>query len=387
MSAELPFTEHPQLRLLKFAALAISGLERLMTVFYNPSLHKLQAYLLQVDDDVKIPEPLDISQFYDFFFARRRETKTTIEWLVPEDLPFETPKSNYTPALFDELKRTILLLKIPSPDDKSKDLLYLFFDSKRLKKGIHTEKDELDTVRKEWLGEMALNVCKAALENFQAESIHFKRFVDNTRFLAQKIQEERSRLESMRKSIGQSLFSLALDIAIEFSGKTGSRIKFSGEAESLIRSYAGDIVQFRKAISDACVFAYTLGSNDAHELMIHDWHIHLESTKERKGQISTSEASSDEKMHRTLELLNRLEFAAHRVIEQNLPMTGKNLGHFCERPISAPAISDALKKHNQRIKTVMEQYPDRWPLLREHFSPLRQILQPRPNQSGKKAAG
>lgn len=387
MSAELPFTEPPQLRLLKFAAEAISGLERLMTVFYNPSLHKLQAYLLKVDEEVKTPEPVDIRGFYDFFFARRRDTKISQQWLVPEDLPFEASESNYTPALFDELKRTILLLRLPSPDDNFRDLLYLFFNPQKLIKGIHSDREELDTIRKDWLGEMTLHVCKAALDNFRTESMHFQRFVDNTRYLAHKIQEERGRLENMRKSIGQSLFSLALDIASEFSGKTGARIKFSAEAESLIRNYTGDVTNFRKAISDACIFAHTLGTETTHELTIHDWHIRLENLKERKGQTTAAGAGSDEKMQRTVELLNRLEFAAHRVVEQNLPMTGKNLGHFCERPISAPAISDALKKHYQRLKLIMEQYPDRWPLLREHFSPLRQILQPRPNQTGRKAAG
>ncbi len=387
MSAGLPFHEPPLLRLLKFASEAFSGLERLLTVFYNPVLNKLQAYTLLVSEESGKAEALEIREFYSYFFARRREIKA-YEWLVNEDLPFETRRSNYVPAIFDELQRNILLLRLGGSDDANRDLLYLFFDPRKIIKGINAELQELDTARKELLAEIAYGVCMAALKSYRNDSNDFQRFVANTRYLAQKIQQERSRLEAMQKSIGQSLINLTMDIIGEYSGKKGLKIRLSPEAEMMIRSYSGDIGQLRRAITDACIFAHTLGEGSAQELVIYDWHIRFEGSEAKMKAHETNAARSlDEKMQRTLDLLNRLEAATRQVIEHKLPVTGKNLGQHCEKPITAPAISDALKKHHQRIKELMERFPDRWPLLRENFSPVQQILSPRQSPGQQKAAG
>jgi len=62
------------------------------------------------------------------------------------------------------------------------------------------------------------------------------------------------------------------------------------------------------------------------------------------------------------------------VLNDRLPLTGKNVGSHCDKPISAPAISDALKKHRSEIIALFEQYPDQWPIIRKDFAPIRNIL-------------
>ncbi len=385
MSAELPFLEQPFLRLLKFVATAFTGLERLITVFYNIELNKLQGYTLSVSEDHFQMELLEIGEFYSYFFARRREMKA-FDWLVSEDLPFETSKSKYVPMIFDELNRNILLLRLGGAKDSNRDLLYLFFDPRKTIKGINLGMQELDTSRKELLAEIAYGVCITALQSFRTDTIHFQKFVSNTRYLAQKLQKERNYLESLQKSIGQSLLNLSLDIIKEFAAKKGANIKLSPEAEHVIRSYSGDIGELRRALTDACFFAFTLNDNKNHDIIIYDWHIHFEGqTRESPGILV--ETKQEEKLRRTWDFLNRLEVATQMVLDKNLPVTGKNLGMHCEKPISAPAISDALKKHHQRIKNLMDQHPDRWPLLRENFSPVQQILKPKQSPDQHKAAG
>ncbi|MDK2910691.1 MAG: hypothetical protein PWR20_2259 [Bacteroidales bacterium] len=388
MSAELPFYEHPMLRMLHFASEAFSGLERLLTVFYNRDLNKLQAYSLMVSAEEKTKaEPLDIHEFYGYFFSRRREMKP-YEWLVNEDLPFETRRSNYVPVIFDEFQRNILVLRLSNPDDSNRDLLYLFFDPRKIIKGINAGLQEFDTARKDLLAEMAYRVSLALLQSFQNDSQHFQRFVANTRFLAQKIQQERSRLESMQKNIGQSLINLALDIIGEYALQKGIKIHLSSEAELLIRNYSGDITLLRKAIVEACIFAHTLNEGPSKELTIYDWHLRFDGHEIKgKAQGKADERKHDGKIQRTLALLNRLEQATRQVIEKNLPVTGKNLGLFCDKPISAPAISDAIKKHHDRIQELLRQFPENWPLLREHFTPVNQILKPKKNFGQQKAAG
>jgi hypothetical protein len=59
---------------------------------------------------------------------------------------------------------------------------------------------------------------------------------------------------------------------------------------------------------------------------------------------------------------------------REMPLTGLNVGSACSTPISAPAISDALKKHRNKILTLLGLYPDRWNLIRSEFKPLINVI-------------
>ena len=82
-------------------------------------------------------------------------------------------------------------------------------------------------------------------------------------------------------------------------------------------------------------------------------------------------------------LLDKLEEAAVRVVNNSEDLTGVNVGKACSRAISAPAISDALKKHKNKINTLLDEFPDRWKLIREEFKPLINILSPKNLRSKK----
>jgi hypothetical protein len=45
-----------------------------------------------------------------------------------------------------------------------------------------------------------------------------------------------------------------------------------------------------------------------------------------------------------------------------------------EKPISAPAITDAIRKNRENILQLLEQHPEKWQLIRSYFKPLTNIL-------------
>jgi hypothetical protein len=69
-----------------------------------------------------------------------------------------------------------------------------------------------------------------------------------------------------------------------------------------------------------------------------------------------------------------LEEAANIVLKQKKPLIGTNVGKAFEKPITAPAISDALKNHRKTIKDLINENPQRWTLIRNEFKPLINLL-------------
>ena len=70
---------------------------------------------------------------------------------------------------------------------------------------------------------------------------------------------------------------------------------------------------------------------------------------------------------------------------KNMDITSANVGNACNIPITAPAISDAMKKHRNKIIHLLNKHPERWQLLRKEFRPVRNILSSRPELIEKSA--
>jgi hypothetical protein len=79
-------------------------------------------------------------------------------------------------------------------------------------------------------------------------------------------------------------------------------------------------------------------------------------------------------MERTRQFLNRLERSASILADNGEDLTSSAVGQTMERPISAPAISDALRKNKRRVLLLLEQNPTQWPLIRQYFKPLINIV-------------
>jgi len=80
-------------------------------------------------------------------------------------------------------------------------------------------------------------------------------------------------------------------------------------------------------------------------------------------------------LSRTMELLDKLELASRKVLDNNLKLTSAHVGAHCPVPISAPAISDSIRTHKSRIIKLLYQHPQKWPVLREKFRPILRVME------------
>lgn len=374
-------------RAMRFMVSSFDHVQKATCVFYNAKAGRLQGYTaVNMEGSGALTEPVEIQPFYDYFFSERR-TGSSPKWYSQEDLPFGGHERLQIQAdVFNELDKNILLLKSTESKDGFSDLLYLFFEARFVTPGVSAGGNALTAGHKAILGHLFNQSLKGLLNEFRSEKLAFEHYVRNTRNLAQKFQTERIKLEQLQKGIGQSLISLSHEILKELSAGNGIPVKLSPQAEALIRAFSGSINTLKEIIGDGFAFAFSMLEPGQRELVLHDWHLNFEGSRRRETPSDDIAGHQSERLGKTGDLLDRLEFAASSLLKERLPITGKNLGIHCERPISAPAISDALKKHRLRISTLCEQYPDKWPLLRREFAPLKNILSAKKTPSdGRKA--
>jgi len=98
--------------------------------------------------------------------------------------------------------------------------------------------------------------------------------------------------------------------------------------------------------------------------------------QERKDKTSqtTAISTSDQKLLKTMNLLDKYENAVNKLIEQRIPIMGKNISSVCVPQISAPALTDSINKHKERIMICLKNYPENWPLLKKNYSPITKLM-------------
>lgn len=97
------------------------------------------------------------------------------------------------------------------------------------------------------------------------------------------------------------------------------------------------------------------------------------SSKNYSKKNENLKLGGDNKLNKTIQLLNRYEEAVKLLISNNVPVMGKNISAACEPPISAPALTDSINKHHDRIIDCLIQNPTLWSHLRKNYLPIQKL--------------
>ena len=99
----------------------------------------------------------------------------------------------------------------------------------------------------------------------------------------------------------------------------------------------------------------------------------IDSVSQKKDELVLEKRPSLSKLEKTKILLDRYELAVKKLIEVKQPVLGKNIAKVCIPEISAPALTDSINKHAERIKECMISYPDKWELLKTNYLPIQKL--------------
>ncbi len=292
-------------------------------------------------------------------------TKHFYRWISLDETPLSDDKDTRRQFnIFDEYKNRILHLYIPERENGFM-LFYIFFSNEQAVSGPHAD-NRLSTENKQLVAHTIYHMLLHEIERHQS---------DNK--VAAGIQKMQSRMAKHQgnRHLQDFVKSYIADYLSSVQHDYGISIKISDDALNYLTDQPVKPDEVKQLLNEAISWGINfsdIASNG--EFTIEASHVVTISNYTDKESF-VNDKIHDSKFSRTYELLEKLEKAAQKVVQNNQKLTGHNVGQAFEHAITAPAITDALKKHAKKAQMLIKLYPGRWPIIRKQFKPLLNVLE------------
>ncbi len=367
--------------LLGYIASSCVGIEKVVAIFYNHETGRLDGEFIDIEGFDTLqgevdPQPLifaDVREEID----KLRNARPSYEWLDMNELPFEITsekgKTKIDPNVFNEKNKVILMLRFRNQFDKKSDLIFLYYRKKPKSWGPRSEDSVLTTDTKAMMAPTLFNLLKSRLLEMEADAKRFNLVGENAKYLTEKIELHREEIKQLKLKYGNSLINLCKSYLAGFERENKIRVMMDSKAEQLISGFTGDLNILSVSIEKAAIFAMSFMPAGSNQIVITDYHINLDVEKEIPLDEERTTVAED-RMNKVIHFLNNLEEGAKKVLRQNNPLTGLNVGLALKDAVTPPAITDAIKKHRPLIIKAMKNNPDNWTLIRNKFKPITNAL-------------
>ena len=290
-------------------------------------------------------------------------------WIHKENLPFEkTSKNSGQLDLFSEREYIVLSVKITVNviDGDIVDIYYLFFRKDQSNFGISRVEGIFDTSLKAVAGSMLSKYIVFFYDYANNERAKFNNFKNETKELLR--QNEQQNDKSLLLNMVRQW---ATDYLNNYERPAG--INFLLPEQTIQILAAQDFQTARKMLDKAAYFSLMLHS-DSHQSEIEILHTYLsnniiENEVDETPKIH-SEAAVKSKKFKVIKTLDNLETAAAKLLEAGQDLTGTSVGQALERPVSAPAITEYLRKNARYVGMLLDEHVDKWKIIRTDFRPL-----------------
>ncbi len=379
----------------------VPGIRKVMSVFFSEKKRQPEA--------VVVNEPFDAGRFEEFpmdenallQMKKLREQDISYFWYSMGDIPFsaetekivqfdssmskkkaaskdtkKTAKANndITSDLFDENERHILMITVKNELDGKNDLIFYYFNKNLSNFKLSLTDASLDQKNKTIIGMMLFNAINFIAQTCRSDRQALRSYNQGVRTIVSTLKKAAAENKDINVSYYNAVVNYVNELLQDFSRKSDRyAFELSESARIKLKEYHGDFKLLNKIIKAAAGVARKMAEGLAgRTIVIEDYH--LEFNEYSKAEVKPSVSMDESKYNKTILLLDRLEDAAQKVIQKKIPLTGYNVGQECIPHISAAGISDALSKHGKRIKTVMNTHKERWPIIRNEFRPLINVL-------------
>lgn len=297
-------------------------------------------------------------------------SRDNFRWFTEKELPFEQSHGEKAEPLdlFGELQGNVMSLILSIKDVRYLLIVFLNHNLGHFKPA--RKQDFFTPDNRSIIAYLTLQSIRKSLEEDNNNNSIFQGLKDQMRQLGQ-IQQSKEQDSNI-----QYIERINLEYAGAYLNQHGQNQSYilSPAARDKVKDFRGSLKNLNLAMERAALMANNLSKpNDRGELVIEDWYLIAENNKPAE-EAEKASSVLEEKYIKTYQLLERLEQAASQIHQNSMALTGSNIGKFMSKPISAPAISDALKQHKQRICFLFDRFPDRWATIRNHFRPVQNLF-------------
>ena len=363
------FTQHPILHLLNNHFGLFNGVQKVVAVFKENA----HSEAIGVVKDEKKLDYLDIASF-NSEISRMRSNNAPFSWFDEDSLPFQIRQAGvFQKEIFDELNKTILLLRTPSIyEEDSNDLLFIYFNKTLNNFNLSANKEnKLNPENKPLIAKMLSNSINTIISDAKSNKDALEYSLNrNTQNIIQSLNAERTKHQVLQERFERTFSKLISSLFHKHLGGSSSTIKISKSAIDKLIEFNGDSNELERVIKNCSNYIKTLyPGRNTEQVAIEDYLI------DTNIPLIKSENTQDSNRYsKTVHLLDNLNEAIQRVTGQNLNPTGVNVGNAMTKKVSAPAISDSLKNHRSKILSLIDLYPNRWLELKQYFRPFQNIL-------------
>ncbi len=368
------FIYHPLEKLHGIIPDLMPGIEKIITVHYDEKENIIKGILSEKKNKKYDTKPLNLEKILTVL-QRYMEEKNPTDWYSRQNLPFEIEIISKNPkiTIFSELQNIVLLIRVPDSKDELNDLIFLYLNENPSNFGVTNLINPLTTDNKSIIAFILNNTIRTFI-NLQSNDKETLKFFNNrTRQIISQTETLKLELHRTKENYGVSLIKLCQQIVNDQSAEKGRKYSLSHGALEKIKSYKGDIRDLETILLESIAYAESLFVDERSNIEIKEWHILTEIAEQHK-RVSVPDNQQADYFGKSISLLDKLESAALVVKSNDLKMTGTNVGKACPVPISAPAISDSLYNHRNKINKLLDMYPGRWETIRNNFRPLKNIL-------------
>ncbi|MFH1322060.1 MAG: hypothetical protein ABII90_15585 [Bacteroidota bacterium] len=372
MIEKLSFTDNIIYSILKNAHNIVPGIDYVVGIYYCYHQQTLKCYENSCTNGKHRIEEMSFDKEPDAV-NNEREKSAAYSWTNRESIPFSIIQKNHKQIeLEDELKNNVLILRFKNKVDNRYDLIIFYFRENMSNFELSHSDDPLSTSNKSIIGRLLYNSISMMLMLARKDMNIYNSILEAQQVADKMHKQFYEELKTTKRNYFQSIIRYCNHQVTRISDKDDIEYVLTEEAVNKLGEYQGDFEHLEAILEKAA----TIAANRSFD--IHKGRIYINDTDiifhDYKSETTQAEKEVYDRYAKTKEFMDRYETAAMKVISKNLPLTGINVGGHCSPAITPAAISDALKNHRRKILSLFEKYPDKWPVIRSEFRPVRNIL-------------
>jgi uncharacterized lipoprotein YehR (DUF1307 family) len=317
----------------------------------------------------------------EFALEIRQSRKNPYSWdLSPE--VFENHQSSKEKHIqfniSNENDHLILSMRFNSISDKNNDVVILNFRPELSFFGIEGGRIKMNTENKTMIANLLYKSSVAVLSQANEDHHNLNLFANKTKTAINSVKLYKEKLKQLRQEHHKNTVSIAQSFITGLSQKYCVDFIFTDESIESLKNFSSNLPRLQNIVENAAIYAYNLNSfNKSKTIIIEEEYLEYGDSdileKPTHKTVNTNSIRPDRK-ERAEKMLERIELAVKRVLANKERITGVTVGKAFERPISAAAITDYLKKHFNEINEILESNPSKYPESRRYFRPLQNII-------------
>jgi hypothetical protein len=370
------FIEPTAIQIMQQSSVLMPGISKIVAIYHDHNSHEILVRYQEQSRHAERSELLDMDEEVLTLVRSKRKEPAGYHWLTQGELPFEPEKQKEVQMnVFHELEANVLMLTVKNEYDGLNDLLYFYFPPDFSLFSLSDADKAMTTGNKTIIGQLMQNFAATLASIAHTDRNTLRSVNSSTLSVITQYNDTRKALDKAAGLSGRTMNEVCRYLINEITAGSSYHYTLTPAAVEKLSAFEGSISQLKTIIRKALNFASAVAFESyKDEILIDEYHIDLNLPNKAEKAADTVPLPSG-RGAKTMTLLDKLEEAARLLAAKDQPLTGVNVGKAFDKSVSAPAISDALKKYRKTIVALTTQYPDKWTLIRNEFKPLVNILQ------------